>query len=1303
MLNKFINWYFEKLKKWYLPLFIVFLVVSLFLTYLGSKIEMKSDFIDLLPEKNQTMKNMKKVFNLFGGEGFVILTLEYKHEFYGVDSSLHNYEKEIGKVQDKIKFWDPYDKKSTKEYVPLIKRFLAYLSSRARRDFKAFFVNHAEKLKTKKAKRINKWILNQADISVKLANDLYAAMPKDNNMSYEEMIKYLQKKLKISELNEIFNHLSSSVSRIKSIIKEVKRRIKSEFINQEPMRKATDEIVKKLSSSKITKDIRYINYRNPVKWKKDNFFYLINYRDLVDLHRELKKIHLSAVRIIGSDKFQRIRDIIGKYSVSIGKKSEKDENKATNKDNVAKQSSASKQNDVKTENDEKKYEYRFNGFGDMLLILIKPGGRSTDLDFSKKVLKNIQRTVRDINPTKYDSKIVYGLTGRYVKKVEDAEILSKDIQFTSILAVLIIMIVVFIYFRKLRAIFATMIPLFTGLGTAIGLIYIAVGYFNIITGFIVAILSGLGIDFSIHMLARYYEERRDGRDVISSLKTVFLTTLKATFTAATTTAFAFLCLIITEFRGFSQFGYTIFLGLILIIVAMFITFPCILIISEKIKPIDIEKLKKERKKSLSGLRGKKFPYPYTIAAVIIILIIISIFFPPKFNFNFSSLRSTEKVNFAKTKISQTGEKSAKYSEESSNVLEKRISRSYNVSLWPSILYVADMKTCRKIEKMLTLRAQYSSELRAKLRGYNFMRFLKNVYNNPDKFKESNLNSEVILYLNKIKNDTSIRILSRYFKELQKPRFKKNKALIKNFFKKLKYKLIINYVESYLNNIAISISSSAPNINSSTSNEKVYSENEEQFNLSVPDEKEQIRTMLSDFDKKILKRFFDALIENDKNLFSKYIAKPYDYVKIFKNIDKILKLLSKSKNISSAVFSFFHSIKKSIQIKKEDINEFVSTKKTINSFQEFIENKFNFLHILEEGYYSFQQYYNSGITDLFEDFINQSLKNRNADLSKDINIDLFKSLKRPYKLNAISESLRIIFEDIDSITRYLPNDQGQRKVVIKKIAKILNDGKFIKRVKDKDDKRLVDEAKDIAKNLRGVKYKDIPDEITTRFQPGKSQKGQFIFIYPTTEANMSGNTSIQAYTRYLKSITSPTDKKALFASETVIFAEILRILAEDGWLILTLTMLSIILILLFDFKSLKALLFTNLPLIGGTILMFLFMRIFNVKINYLNAAILPVILGVAIDEGVHIYHRYLEEGKKNIWFIVRTTGVAVFMADFTTAIGFTALMFANYRGLRTMGHLAFIGIMTAFIVAVTLLPAILQILENRKERKNTHKA
>lgn len=1313
MLKKFINWYFEFLKKWYLVVFIVFLGLSGYLGYLGTKIEMRSDFIDLLSDKNKVMQNMRKVFQIFGGEGYLICTLELKHPFYGMDEDYRLMDDRWNALKEQVSKWDPFDTASTEKYLPGILYHLTITRDFIESRLKTKFLAISAKMTDAKAKKYIPEFLKTIQQTIDGLNSIIQklTLPANQNpQGADAMLRNLYKLLNTTEPDKAFDYINKGIQDADTQIHQIKETIKSVFINHTAIERAADKIASTIQSQNLP-EVKFVSYRKPVKWMKDNFFYLIEYQDLVGLKNELNKIHLSAFRVLGSDKFQGIRNILNKYSVNIGGDDAEDNtNQSPSANAPANTSNVNPAAPGSSPTMKNEYEYRFNSFKDMLLILIKPSGRSSDLDYSRQFITKITKIIRDSHPNQFDPRIEYGLTGRYVKKVEDADVLSKDIKYTSIIAVLLIVVVIFLYFRRIRAIFATMIPLFTGLMWALGIVYIAVGYFNIITGFIVAILSGLGIDFGIHMLARYYEERKEGKDVIDSLKRVFDTTLKATFTAASTTAFAFLCLVVTEFKGFAQFGYTIFLGLMFIIVAMFITFPCILIISEKINPVKLEKLKKGKEESLAKLRGRKYPFPYTVAGASLLLIIISLFFKPQFNFDFSQLRSTEgsfaqKIAALKTRpqpqgtVQQGQNQPANpnptgVSSEGSDALEARIGESFRVSLWPSIAYTTDMRTASVLTNSLIRRSHYTNDIIRLTNEGHFMNFIKKIYNQPDFFSPDKLSPAVLNYFAKMKNDVVLDMLSKYFKSMNAANYHAEMAT--KFVTAIKRKIRLNSVSQYIENVYRNLMGTAADTGSANQSRVQAEENEENFSLDVPTEA-RTETRLSATDKKNLEAFFDSVLQTGIDGLKKYISQPYDYIKILSKHREWLKLLNNAK-AEEALGALYNKIKNSVSLKIEALKFLVDSKKDFLRFEDFQPVQKYLVEILNDGYNSFEIYDRMGLSEEYNNMTDYLTTQKQIRLENEIDGDLYLALKTPYNFRNIMESLRIVFNEIDSVTRYVPDDQAERKKLIREINDILTDNKFIKKVKDKKDQNMIKEAKNACKNTAGVKYSDLPEEISSRFNNQNDNSGTLIFIYPTTGASMSDEVSIQAYSRYLASLKSPFGHPIMYASETVIFADILTIIKKDGWLIILLTMISIIALLLLDFKTLKSLLFTNIPLLGGVALMFLVMRIFNVKINYLNAAVLPVILGVGIDEGVHIYHRYIEEGQKNLWFIIRTTGFAVFMADFTTAIGFTALMFANYRGLRTMGHLAVIGIMTAFFVSITLLPALLQIMENRRNKK-----
>jgi uncharacterized protein len=120
-----------------------------------------------------------------------------------------------------------------------------------------------------------------------------------------------------------------------------------------------------------------------------------------------------------------------------------------------------------------------------------------------------------------------------------------------------------------------------------------------------------------------------------------------------------------------------------------------------------------------------------------------------------------------------------------------------------------------------------------------------------------------------------------------------------------------------------------------------------------------------------------------------------------------------------------------------------------------------------------------------------------------------------------------------------------------------------------------------------------------------------------------------------------------------------------------------------------------PLVIGIVWMLGLMQLTGNKLNFINITVLPLILGYGIDTGIHVYHRFLESG--SVMRAVRTTGGAVMASMLTTIAGWGALLVASHGGLRSMGALACFGIAGALVVSLTIVPAILQIMVDRKSK------
>ncbi len=111
-----------------------------------------------------------------------------------------------------------------------------------------------------------------------------------------------------------------------------------------------------------------------------------------------------------------------------------------------------------------------------------------------------------------------------------------------------------------------------------------------------------------------------------------------------------------------------------------------------------------------------------------------------------------------------------------------------------------------------------------------------------------------------------------------------------------------------------------------------------------------------------------------------------------------------------------------------------------------------------------------------------------------------------------------------------------------------------------------------------------------------------------------------------------------------------------------------------------------------------------EFNPMIIAVPILITGLVIDYGIHMVMRHREERKEGYGpgestrIAISTVGGALFLTTFTTVIGFLSNTFSSMEAMQHFGILAAIGISSSFVLMVAGLPAVLQLVEERRERK-----
>jgi hopanoid biosynthesis associated RND transporter like protein HpnN len=146
--------------------------------------------------------------------------------------------------------------------------------------------------------------------------------------------------------------------------------------------------------------------------------------------------------------------------------------------------------------------------------------------------------------------------------------------------------------------------------------------------------------------------------------------------------------------------------------------------------------------------------------------------------------------------------------------------------------------------------------------------------------------------------------------------------------------------------------------------------------------------------------------------------------------------------------------------------------------------------------------------------------------------------------------------------------------------------------------------------------------------------------------------------------------------------------------------AIVIVLLLDLRRLADLALGLFPLAVGVVLTLGVMGAFGVTLNPANMIALPLIVGVGVDNGVHVLHDYRNRARGRAYRLGAATGRGVLVAGLTTVLGFGTLISARHAGMASLGLALTLGVAFCMLSALVFLPAVLQLRDLRRSRRAT---
>jgi hypothetical protein len=292
--------------------------------------------------------------------------------------------------------------------------------------------------------------------------------------------------------------------------------------------------------------------------------------------------------------------------------------------------------------------------------------------------------------------------------------------------------------------------------------------------------------------------------------------------------------------------------------------------------------------------------------------------------------------------------------------------------------------------------------------------------------------------------------------------------------------------------------------------------------------------------------------------------------------------------------------------------------------------------------------------------------------------------------AAADTTSPTIQEVQTFQERFPLRDSTKQAKLERIADVraLLSSKYLQNETSEDIQRL----RRAAQTQEPITIEQVPAYLRKRFTTKSGEIGTFVMIYPSVGLS-DGRQSI-AFSEDVGTIRTADGEVYHAGSTSLVAADMLKLMrSEAPWMVAG-TFLIVALLMLINFGSIRWAALALVPLVVGVLWMLLILELVALELNFYNLVVLPAVLGIGNDAGVHLVHRYREEGLGSIRQVLRSTGEHVTMGSLTTMIGFGGLLLSFHPGLRSIGQLAVVGIGMTLLAALLFLPALIQWVEDR---------
>ena len=222
----------------------------------------------------------------------------------------------------------------------------------------------------------------------------------------------------------------------------------------------------------------------------------------------------------------------------------------------------------------------------------------------------------------------------------------------------------------------------------------------------------------------------------------------------------------------------------------------------------------------------------------------------------------------------------------------------------------------------------------------------------------------------------------------------------------------------------------------------------------------------------------------------------------------------------------------------------------------------------------------------------------------------------------------------------------------------------------------------------ITFADVPPQLRSRFV---SRDGQRFLLQIYPKENIWEREPLTEFIRQLRTVDPDVTGSPIIGYESI--GAMQSGYVEAAWY----AFLAILVVTFLALRRVTDALLAVLPLGLGMIWTAGLMWLGNVQFNLANMVAAPLIIGIGVENGIHLVYRF-RAGRDGsiVSLIAGSTGQAVVLFSLTTMVGFGSLMVAQYYGIFSMGLLLSLAVGSVLIASIVILPLLLYRTERSEQ-------